>query len=295
MTDGVYNDVTIEQYLSNTTHLSSTQVRTAKESLKKLDWTRRGLIKQDSKSHFDFGNAFELALMSQVEFSEKVAIKKDGEWVKEAMEINPAYDKPRSSKHYQEANAKFIIENKGRYHINDTGKESYETIKHMLESCYQDKVIKALVTNIEYQLTVFWTDPQTGLKLKTRPDICKRKKNILVNIKTTEDGSPKNFSREIANYDYPMQAAHEITGILEMGVMDSVDNYFWLVIEKVPPYHATIYDFSEQDIRVCVDELHWTYERIAKAEKQNFFPGYSDRADNQHGILTAQIPVYYRM
>lgn len=295
MGDGVYNDITIEAYLENRTHLSSTDVRTAKRSLKEFDWKQRGLMVQEEKSFFHFGNAFELALMSPIEFEQKVAIIKDSEWIQDALKENPDLQKPRSSGTYQKANKEFIQANKGKYLINDTGKESYETIKLMLASCMQDKVIQGLIRNTEYQLTIFWTDPQTGLKLKTRPDICKRKKNIVVNVKTTEDGSPKGFSKELVNYDYPMQAAHEITGCLEMGVIDTIDNYFWLVCEKVAPYNATIYEFAQDDIRVCMDELHWSYDKIEKAMKQNLYPGYSDLADNEYGILKASIPLYYRM
>jgi hypothetical protein len=295
MTDGIYNDITIGQYFENKTHLSSTQVRTAKKSLKEFEWNRRGLIEQGTKSYFDFGNAFELALMSNVEFSQNVAIIKDAEWVAEAMQSNKELSKPRSSKVYQTKEAEFLKENAGKYLVKDRGHESFETIQAMLESCYADKAIQGLIKNTEYQLTIFWTDPTTGLKLKTRPDICKRKKNVLVNIKTAEDGSPQAFSRELVKYDYPMQAAHEITGCLEMGAIESIDNYFWLVVEKKPPFNATIYEFTQEDIRVCLDELHWTYEKIAKAEKQNLYPGYSDMADNEFGILRASIPMYYRL
>lgn len=295
MTNGIHTDISIEDYHANRTHFSSTSLKIAKKSLKQFDWWRRGLLDQERKSHFDFGNAFELALLDSKGFSEKVAIMKDSEWVQDALTVDPSLQKPRSSKTYQDACKEFHSKNKGLYIINDKGKESFETIQAMLESCYADKVIQGLIKNTEYQVSLFWTDEQTGLNLKTRPDICKRKKNIVVNVKTTEDGSPKGFSKEIVNYDYPMQAAHEITGCLEMGVIDTIDNYFWLVCEKVAPYNATIYEFAQDDIRVCMDELQWTYEKIAKAEKQKLYPGYSDMADNEYGILKAQIPLYYRM
>jgi hypothetical protein len=295
MKDGIYTDVTIQDYLSNKTHLSSTQVRTAKRSLKEFDWQRRGLIRSEEKSHFDFGNAFELALLSPVEFAEKVAIMKDSEWVEAAMAVNHELLKPRSSKTYQALCTEFEQENKGKYHIIDKGPESYERIKLMMESCYQDEAIQALIKNTEYQVTVFWTHEETGLKLKTRPDICKRKKNVLVNVKTCEDGSPKAFSKELVKWDYPMQAAHEIAGALSSGLIETIDNYFWLVCEKVPPYNATIYEFRKEDIEVSLDELFWTYKKIARAENEKLYPGYSDAADNKFGILEAVIPPYYRM
>jgi hypothetical protein len=295
MQNGIHDNITIEDYHANTTHLSSTQIKIAKRSLKELDWHRSGKIVKPGGSHFDFGNAFELALTDMNEFARKVAIMKDGEWCKDILAKRPEISKVRSTTEYKELSEKFTTANTGKYFINDTGEESYETIESMLESCYKDKVIQGLIKNTEYQLSLFWTDEQTGLGLKTRPDICKRKKNVLVNLKTTKDGSPKAFSKDLANLDYPLQAAMEITGCIESGLMPSVDNYFWLVVEKVPPFNATVYEFSKQDIEASKDELRYLLDKISRAGKENLYPGYTDRADNEYGILTAEIPLYYRM
>lgn len=294
MKDGIYTDISIEAYHDNRTHLSATQIKIAKKSLKEFNWYRRGLITQPNKSHFDFGNAFELALLDKEGFAKKVAILPDSQWIAEAMAIKH-YDKPRASKHYSDQYNEFMLGREGLYIIPDKGNESYETICNMMESCYQDKVIQALIKNTEYQVSLFWTDEQTGLKLKTRPDICKRKKNVIINLKTAVDGSPKAFSKDLATYDYPLQACMEITGCIQSGLMDTVDTYFWLVVEKVAPFNATIYEFDQSDISASMDEFRYLINKVDRAQQEALFPGYSDRADNIHGILRAEIPMWYRI
>ncbi len=294
MEDGIYDNISIGDYHANQTHISATQIKEANKSLKQYHWYRSGKIKKENKPHLSFGNAFELALLDKVGFAEAVGIVPDSKWVAEAMKIKD-YDKPRSSSHYKTESEKWYEENKNKYHINDKGKESWETIQQMLESCWQDKAIQGLVANTEYQLSIFWTDDQTGLKLKTRPDICKRKKNVVVNVKTIEDGSPQSFSRDLAKWDYPLQAVVEINGCIQSGLMPSVDNYFWLVCEKEPPYNATIYEFDKQDIRVTYDKLEFVLSQIKKAHDKDFYPGYSNLADNEFGILKAEIPLWYKM
>lgn len=293
MTDGIYTDITIEDYHTNRTHVSATTLKYAKESLKHYDWYRRGLLEKPTGSHFDFGNAFELALLSPDEYVKKVAVMPENDWYEEIKAANPEVKTWRNTNMYRERYSKWLDESQGKYFINETGKESFETIEEMLSSCYADKVIQALIKNTEYQLSLFWTDPETGVKLKTRPDICKRKKNVVVNLKTTLDGSPEAFSKDLKKYDYPLQAAIEIRGCLATGAMGSIDKYFWLVVEKVAPFNATIYEFAERDIAACSDNLDFILHKISKAEKQNIWPGYSDQADNTHGILTAKIPLWY--
>lgn len=292
--NGIHTDITIEQYHANRTHLSATTLKKARESLKHFDWFRRGKIVQEDKPHFSFGNAFELALLDPKDYLNKVAVMNDTEWIEKAMKEKPDLTKPRNSGTYQKEYAKFMDENKGKYIINDTGKESFDAIEEMLSSCYQDKYIQGLIKNTEYQLSLFWDDPETGIKLKTRPDICKRKKNVIINVKTTEDGSPAGFSKDLTKYDYPLQATIEMEGCLRTGLMESIDLYLWLVVEKVAPFNATIYEFNQADQGAVSDTFHFLLSRIKKATDQEKWPGYSDLADNEYGFLKANIPLWYR-
>lgn len=76
--------------------------------------------------------------------------------------------------------------------------------------------------------------------------------------------------------------------------MDQVDNYFWLVVEKVAPFNATIYEFSGSDQAACMDNYRFLLNKIKKSRDQEMWPGYSDRASNEYGILKAEIPLWYK-
>lgn len=298
MTDGIFDNISIIDYHADREYDSSTTLKWAKQSLAHYAYMRN--TPQKDKDHFSFGNAFELALLDTKHFNNAVGVMETEMWIAEAnaermKKEGKIYEKPGASKVYQAHEEKFHLDNIGRYHIRDVGPHSYEVIEKMLESCMRDAVIQKLISGVEYQLSLFWHDEQTGLGLKTRPDISKRKNNVIVNLKTVEDGSPQAWSKELAKWDYPMQACVEMSGAVATGLMPQVDNYFWLVCEKSEPFNATIYEFDKSDIRACMDQLDYVLHKLAAAKKQNLFPGYTDRADNQHGILTAEIPVWYKM
>lgn len=294
MKDGIYTDLGINEYHGNDTHISSTNFKKARRSLKEFHWYQTHK-ETEQKSFFDFGNAFELALLDHDSFDSDVAILQSEYWISEALNEKPTLTVPKNSAKYKELKGKFLIENEGKYLIEDKGKESFETIEMMLESCYKDQVIRQLIENIEYQTSIFWTDETTGLKLKTRPDISKLNKNVIVDVKTTEDGSPEAFAKSIGNYDYPFQACMQIDGCQQSNYMISVDKFFWLVVEKNPPYNATIYEFDRSDIVYFMDEYNYIKENIRKAQLENNYTGYSQRADNKFGVLTANIPLWYKM
>jgi len=289
MNNGIFDNINIDDYHNDKEYFSASGLKLAKKSLKLfklyLDGKVDSMGKVDSgrKMHFDFGNAFELALLDRDNFGRCVDVYNP--------EDRPDKTKSIISKTNQEW--KSGIFNSGKYIINSNGKESMSAIMEMLASCYADAVINKLIQNIEYQYSIFWTDP-SGLKLKTRPDICKSKKNIIVDVKTTTDGSPEQFSKDMANYDYPFQAIMQIDGVLKSGFMKQVDVYYWLVIEKEPPYSATLYEFDPDDIKWMRDEYEYVLHCVSEALIKNHFPSYSYRADNKYGILRANIPLWYK-
>lgn len=292
MDNGVYDNITIEDYHKNKTHLSATGIKMVKSSLALWRWNQTH--PQETKLHLDFGNAFEIALLDKLNFEKYVAILQTEAWRLKALSEKPELKVPKSSAVYKGEESKFLSQNEGKYIIPDVGPQSFEYIEYMLESCFKDAVIQKLISGVEYQLSLFWTDQSTGIGLKTRPDICKRKKNVIVNLKTIIDGSPASFSRELAKWDYPLQAAVEIRGCIESGLMPYVDNYFWLVVEKEPPFNATLYEFDPSDQQYSQDELDYLLSKIKRAREEDKYPGYGDRSDNMYGILTAQIPAYYK-
>lgn len=297
--DGVYSDISIEDYHSSEGY-SATQLKYAKVSLRHFKAYLTGKLPAPKGSHFSFGNSFELALLAPDEYTRRVAVIPDADLIEEAQakakeEGKQPYAKPRASKYYQDKMDTFLFENKGKYLINQTGDESFDTIEEMLSSCYQDKVIQGLIKNTEYQLSCYWTDPETGIQLKTRPDFVKRKKNVIVNVKTALDGSPQGFQRDCVKYEYYLQAIIEITGCVASGLMERVDNYFWLVVEKQAPFNATVYDFRTEDIASMRMTLEYTLNKIKKAQEADLWPGYSQEADNEHGVLQMSIPSWYKL
>jgi len=287
MKPGIFDNIDINDYHADKDWLSSTPLREAGKSLRHYWYYMQK--EEEKKSHFDFGNAFELALLDQKGFEKKVAIKDDAEIIQKITTERPKIIGHTSTKEYRTWKDEFFADNEEKYIIDKTGAESYETIEVMLDSCFRDRVIQSMIKNIEYQYSLMWIDETTGLKLKTRPDICKINKNVIVDVKTARDGSPDGFARSIRDYKLHIQAIMQIDGVLSTGLMPSVDGYFWLVVEKEPPYNATLYEFTEWQQEESKDEYHFLLKQVKEAKEKNLWTGYSGFADNKYGILPAPI------
>lgn len=306
MKEGIYTDLSIDKYHENASIVSSSGLKKVKKSTR--DFIHYIINGETQKSCFDFGNAFELALMDMVNgtnlFEEEVAVMPTCYWIDKALESNKDLKVPANSKVYRDLKEDFLRDNFGKYIITDVGdSESKEALDAMVRSCTSNTTVHKLLSGTTYQVSLFWRDKDTGVMCKTRPDISLTKKRVLVDIKTCKDASPHGFARDAANLDYPLQAAIQSRGATETGLMESVDNYFWLAVEKTPPYNLGLYEFQQDDAEYFSDVLDHYLQRCAKAIRVlsemedndlSNVVSYGENAQNRFGIIPLDIPLWYR-
>jgi hypothetical protein len=284
--EGIHLDMSIEDYHNDKEFVSASSVKESIKSLAHFNLQRNK--KSERKSHFDFGNIFEIALLDWINgtlhFKDKVHIFD--------VEDRPEKDKGITS-NINQAWKKGIL-NGSKYVISSTGDESMETLLEMMRACARDSTIQTLLRNTTYQESYFWTCPETGVKLKSRPDLRKNGKGVIIDVKTALDGSPKEFAKQCANLEYPVQAVMQMKGAIQSGAINKMEKYYWLVVEKRAPFNATVYEFNVEDWQFVTDKLNYYLTLIKQAMEESKFVGYSQQADNKYGILTLELPMFYR-
>lgn len=89
------------------------------------------------------------------------------------------------------------------------------------------------------EATIVWTDPRTGLLCKARMDYWRGDLGLIADLKSTEDASPKSFSRSVVNYRYHVQDAHYTSGHQALGL--DVPKFVFVGVEKAAPYAVGVY------------------------------------------------------
>jgi hypothetical protein len=309
MKTGIHNDIDIETYHANRAIISTSALKAAKISSRHF---AEYLIIDEPfirKAFFDFGNAFEVMLLDRCKGTNIAArcvkVKDETKWIEKVKAENPAIVSPRSTKLYKELEAEFMTGIGQRdYLIEATGDHSVEVANAMIESVIAHRIADDLIKTGEWQKTFVWTDDETGLKCKCRPDIVHCKAGIIVDIKTTDSARPDDFKRQCASLEYPLQAIMQIEGAIKSGAMAEVDEYYWLVVEKKSPFSSQLYRLQASDRDWLLDAYRFYLKRIATViadiERSgigftlNMVPSYSEQADNQFGILDLHLPLYYR-
>jgi len=120
--------------------------------------------------------------------------------------------------------------------------------------------------NILNEASIFYTCPDTNLLCKTRPDIWNKDRNIVCEVKTTNDFI--NFDRSVRAYDYHIQAAMQIEG-LEIMSKTKIEDFYFVVVSTIPPHDVVTYKMDYETLAQGRQEMKDALTVISIAQEEN--------------------------
>lgn len=93
----------------------------------------------------------------------------------------------------------------------------------------------------EREVSLFATDPETGVDIRARFDIYGPE---CADLKTCRDASPKGFTRAVWEHRYDVQAEHYLK-VRELVVGDR-PRFRFIAVESSAPYLVAVYELGEQ-------------------------------------------------
>ncbi len=125
------------------------------------------------------------------------------------------------------------------------------------------------------EVSVYWTDRETGVRCRMRPDFAPATESVLVDLKSTGDASDRAFSRTAWNYGYQLTAAFYKDGWKAATGEDR--DYVFAAWEKDEP-HACAWYYAEDDM---IEAGRAEYKRLlriyADCLASGVWPGYPNQ------------------
>ena len=134
----------------------------------------------------------------------------------------------------------------------------------MADSVRSHPVAGLLLEDVVSESSIYWwyktMDPDDSTKFKTmlkvRPDAICRNYPVIIDLKSTVDGSYSGFIRAIQNYYYHVSAAMYLEGVnqckellAEMGHF-AYTKFLFVCVESAEPYLTSIYELSPEYLDV---------------------------------------------
>jgi len=140
-------------------------------------------------------------------------------------------------------------------------------------------VAKELLSGGLPELSIFFDDPVTDLRCKIRPDYLKDD-NIIIDIKSTQAGSPQGFLREVRRWGYDLQASFYIRGLnvayRAAGVNRQAQAFLFVAIENFPPHEVAVYALSEDMLREAGERIDAALAAYKICLETDNWPGYAN-------------------
>jgi exodeoxyribonuclease VIII len=165
------------------------------------------------------------------------------------------------------------IANEGKLSVS---KPTLAELQAMRDSIMNHKVASRALMGGMAESCMFWTHTigTAPIECKSRPDYI-TSNGFIVDIKTTTDARPDEFSRSCYNFRYHVQAAFYCDGY-EALFGRKPEGFLFIAIEKEPPYALELYIANEamveQGRREYMNDLLVYDECI----KQDVWPAYSE-------------------
>ena len=151
-----------------------------------------------------------------------------------------------------------------------------DAIIKMYESVKAHSLGKHLGADVSRsELAGFVECPTTGLALKAKFDYAPASGNVLFDLKTTKNASPKKFKWSIKDFGYDIQAAHYLYVAELLGL--KYEQFVFIAVESESPYLTAAYCLDQD----ALDRAKFEYMQLLRDFKQckqndDFSAGYSD-------------------
>ena len=124
------------------------------------------------------------------------------------------------------------------------------------------------------EVSAFWTDQATGLDCKARIDRLTERQGCIVDIKTTQDASPRAVSRAVYGFNYHLQAAFYTDGMLANGFDDIT--FIFVFVEKAPPFGVSVCKLNDDYLAAGRKMYRDALDNYKQCHDADVFPGWDE-------------------
>ena len=149
----------------------------------------------------------------------------------------------------------------------------YDTAHAMAATVLTDPRAAAALTRGEAEVSVWATDPTTGVRMRARPDYMRP--GLVVDLKTTAaPASPDSFALEAGKRGYHLSAAFYLHVLSLAGLADEATVFLHVVVEKQAPYLVNVVQLDVEALAAGRGRTDAALRRFADCTAAGSWPGY---------------------
>lgn len=256
---GVYKDLSNDDYHNDTTAVSRSGLWEFKKAPLKY-WNSylnpERPAKRDTPD-MAFGRAFHTFVLEPHLFEQQYAITPEG--------------MDRRTKQGKLDYEDFLSKSIGKASLSP---DQMVDLKNMRQSVMNHAQASQLILGGLIEHSIFWEDPHSGVKCKTRPDIWHE--NMTADLKTCSSADERAFVSSVASYGYHWQSAMNREGIINTGGQD-IRTHTFICVEKEWPHLVAVYILDENALDSAHKMFKNTLLEFKECQARNEWPGFETK------------------
>jgi exodeoxyribonuclease VIII len=161
----------------------------------------------------------------------------------------------------------FLKDSQGKIVLSD---DQFEKVRDMVSQVSGHEIVTTLLDEAVFEQSIFWTDIETGIQFKARPDIWSSK--MIVDLKTTQDAALFKLQRSALEYGYYLQAGMAFEACKAIG--KPFDMFVILAVEKEMPHVPAVYMMDDDALQFGIDQFQRYKLQLAECLSKDTWPGY---------------------
>lgn len=274
MKPGIYRSLPAEQYHGS----PGCHYSTLKHARRSLAHAREQVLHPSEPTAAQlFGTAFHAAALQPVYFASAYAQPPTTE--DEALRNKDG----TPSKRTKEGQAIWAAWGAEHHGATVVSRDDYAALSGMVAAVVAHPLALALLAaSGDTEVALYWQDPEHGTAMRGRLDVlCDHDGTTVVDLKETRDASPGAFARDVARYDYHLQAAMYLDGLAALAG-ERRRRFLWVAVERERPYGVAVYEPTPEALEQGWRDYRWLLARWAEAERTGEWPSYPVGAQQLH-------------
>lgn len=320
-----------ERYLGASEHYSSSQLKAAFKSpfhlyYERVSGWKQELEKYRDRSYFDLGSYLHECILEPTKFSRVVVEPKNNmsstKGVEDAIafwenlicdryaetgEAKELIEKARTAAHTLGADfsklagkKQYLQELRIKSGLRSVKEDHYQIIDIVRRNyfAYGKGVLPRLIKHSKREISIYSTDPATGLKVRVRPDAMAFEENIganaIISVKSTSRPDLQSFIRHMASLDYGLsegmyqEVASRATG-------RDFNCTIMIMVQTVAPFAVAALVWNGESIEVGKYKYRQALNIAKECEDKGKYPGYEAFAQQGHfGLIDFDLPAWYK-
>jgi len=168
-----------------------------------------------------------------------------------------------------------------------------DLIRDMRAALQADPIASTAFVGGEAERSLFWTDPEFGIRCRTRPDYLPPHNRYLVDLKASATSNPADFAKDAARFGYHAQASFYLDGA-EATRGFRPERFAFVVVSKEPPHLVTTHWVDAEALAWGAIENRFARGVFAWCERAGVWPSYAPDITAPAQAFTLTLPGWKR-